>query len=95
MFSDSWWLAIANAFIYTLSITMLLSMIASIPFGAKARGTANPTAYVTCVIGLSFAFLGGTFVDITMLGDQVAKVGRFTPNYWYSLSYIMHLLFTL
>ena len=35
-------------------------------------------------IGLSFAFLGGTFVPLTILGDEVAKVGRFIPNYWYS-----------
>ena len=86
MFTDSWWLTIANAFIYTLSISMLLSMISTLPLGGKKKGAANTTSFVTCVVGLSFAFLGGTFVDITILGDQVAKVGRFTPNYWYSLA---------
>ena len=86
LFSDSWWLTVMNAFIYTLCISMLLSMIASLPLGVNAKGATNTTSFVTCVIGLAFSFLGGTFVDITMLGDQVTKVGRFTPNYWYSLA---------
>ena len=82
--TSSWILSIVNAFIYTLAATMLLSMITSIPMGIATKGTANTTSYVTCIISLSFAFLGGTFVDLTILGDKVGLVGRFTPNYWYS-----------
>ena len=73
-----------NAFIYTLTITMLLSMITSLPLGISTKGTANTTSFATVIIGLSFAFLGGTFVDLDLLGSKVATIGRFTPNYWYS-----------
>ena len=86
MFTTAWWLAAANAFVYTLSITLLLSMITSLPLGIGKEGSANTTSFCTCIIGLSFAFLGGTFVDITLLGDKVATIGRFIPNYWYSVA---------
>ena len=39
---------------------------------------------MTNILGLGFAFLGGTFVDLTILGDEIGRIGRFTPNYWYS-----------
>ncbi|MBO4863147.1 MAG: ABC transporter permease [Eubacterium sp.] len=84
IFTKAWWLSAANAYIYTISITMLLSMITSLPLGIDKSGRGNTSAFVTNIIGLSFAFLGGTFVDLTVLGDNVAKVGRFIPNYWYS-----------
>jgi len=85
LFTTPWYLSIANTFIYTLSITMLLSMITSLPLGASKKGTANANSYITCIFGLSFSFLGGTFVDLSLLGDKVAKIGQFTPNYWYSI----------
>ena len=85
-FTTKWWLSVLNAMVYTLTITLLLSMITSLPLGIDKKGTANTSAYVTNIIGLSFAFLGGTFVDLTILGDKVAAVGRFIPNYWYSIA---------
>ena len=85
LFTLPWYLSIANTFIYTLSITMLLSMITSLPLGIAKKGSANPNSYTTCILGLSFSFLGGTFVDLSLLGDKVAKIGQFTPNYWYSI----------
>ena len=85
-FTTKWWLSVLNAMVYTLTITLLLSMITSLPLGIDKKGTANTTAYITNIIGLSFAFLGGTFVDLTILGDKVAAVGRFIPNYWYSIA---------
>ena len=84
IFTTKWWLSVLNAYIYTVSITLLLSMITSLPLGIEKKGTANTSAFVTNIIGLSFAFLGGTFVDLTILGDKVAVIGRFIPNYWYS-----------
>ena len=86
IFTTSWWLSVGNAFIYTLSVTMLLSMITSLPLGINTKESANTSTFITCIIGLSFSFLGGTFVDITILGDKVAKIGQFTPNYWYSVA---------
>ena len=83
-FTSQWWLSVLNAFVYAAAVTMLLSMITSLPLGIARKGTANTSAYVTNIIGLSFAFLGGTFVDLTILGEKSAVIGRFIPNYWYS-----------
>ena len=84
IFGEAWWLSILNAYIYTACITMLLSMITSLPLGIDKSGTANTSVFVTMIISLAFSFLGGTFVDLTLLGDKVAVVGRFIPNFWYS-----------
>ena len=84
IFTKQWWLSVLNAMVYTLSVTLLLSMLTSLPLGIEKKGTSNTSVYITNIIGLSFAFLGGTFVDLTILGDKVAKIGRFIPNYWYS-----------
>ena len=85
-FTEAWWLSALNAYVYSAGVTMLLSMITSLPLGIGKTGTANTAAYVTNIIGLAFAFLGGTFVDLSILGDKVAVVGRFIPNYWYSVA---------
>ena len=63
---------------------MLLSMITSLPLGINKTGSAGTSSFITCIIGLAFSFLGGTFVDLTILGEKVAVIGRFIPNYWYS-----------
>ena len=86
IFTGPWWLAVGNAFVYTLTITMLLSMITSLPLGITSKGTTDTVSFVTIIIGLSFAFLGGTFVDVNLLGDKVAAIGKFLPNYWYSIA---------
>ena len=84
-FTDSWWLSVLNTYIYTLTATLLLSMLTSFPIIA-AKGTTSASSIITVIVGLSFAFLGGTFVDLDILGEGVAKVGRFIPNYWYSVA---------
>ena len=84
LFTNEWWLSTLNAFIYTISTTMLLSMITSLPLGINKTGSAGTASFITCIIGLAFSFLGGTFVDLTILGEKVAVIGRFIPNYWYS-----------
>lgn len=85
-FTEGWWFSVLNTFIYTITATLLLSMITSFPFLTTEKGTTNPASFLTVIIGLSFAFLGGTFVDLDILGEGVAKVGRFIPNYWYSIA---------
>ena len=84
-FTDSWWLSVLNTYIYTLTATLLLSMLTSFPILAT-KGTTSASSIITVIVGLSFAFLGGTFVDLDILGEGVAKVGRFIPNYWYSVA---------
>ena len=86
IFTERWWLAVLNTFVYTITITLLLSMITSLPLGIDKSGTANSSSFITVIISLSFAFLGGTFVDLQILGDKVTSISRFIPNYWYSLA---------
>ncbi|MBR6402731.1 MAG: ABC transporter permease [Eubacterium sp.] len=86
VFTKTWWLSVLNAFIYTLSITLMISMLTSLPLGINKKGTDSVSSFLTCILALSFGFLGGTFVDLTILGDDVAKIGRFIPNYWYSVA---------
>ncbi|MCR5632585.1 MAG: ABC transporter permease [Eubacterium sp.] len=84
-FTNAWWLSVLNTFIYTITATLLLSMLTSFPI-LISKGSTNAASFLTVIIGLSFAFLGGTFVDLDILGEGVAKVGRFIPNYWYSIA---------
>ena len=84
-FTDSWWLSVLNTYIYTLTATLLLFMLTSFPI-IVAKGTTSASSIITVIVGLSFAFIGGTFVDLDILGEGVAKVGRFIPNYWYSVA---------
>ena len=79
LFTETWWLAVLNALVFTLVVAMMISMLANVPFFAKAPANAFSN-----IIGLGFCFLGGTFVPLSILGDGVQKVSRFLPNYWYS-----------
>ena len=84
LFTKTWWLAVLNVVVYAISITMLLSMVSSLPLGINKKGAPNTSAFLTNIIGLTFSFLGGTFVESDIMGDKVAKIGQFIPNYWYS-----------
>ncbi len=79
LFTESWWLAVANTAIFTLVVAMMISMFANVPFFASAGASA-----LSNIVGLGFCFLGGTFVPLSILGDGVKKVSQFLPNYWYS-----------
>ncbi len=79
IFSEKWWLSVANAGVYTLVTAMMITMFANIPFFANSQPAA-----LSNIVGLGFCFLGGTFVPLSILGDGVKKVGCFLPNYWYS-----------
>ncbi len=84
LFTKPWWYAVLNVVVYTFTITMLMTMIATLPIIGTGKEATNTVSFVTVIIGLTFAFLGGTFVGLDILGEGVAKIGRFTPNYWYS-----------
>ena len=86
LFTKMWWLMVLNVFVYTISITMLLSMVTSLPLGINKKGAPNTSAFLTNIIGLTFSFLGGTFVESEIMGEKVAKIGQFIPNYWYSIA---------
>ena len=86
LFTDKWWLSVINVVIYAITITMLLSMVTSLPLGINKEGSVNTSAFITNIIGLTFSFLGGTFVGLDIMGDKVARIGQFLPNYWYSIA---------
>jgi ABC-type multidrug transport system permease subunit len=37
------------------------------------------------IITIAFAFLGGIFVPLELLGEDVKNVGRLLPTYWYAV----------
>ena len=39
---------------------------------------------ITNVVSLSLSFLGGVFVPLEVMGENVKAVSRFLPTYWYS-----------
>lgn len=82
LFTGTWFLGVLNVFLYTLMTVMFLFMISPVLSGWGDQAAS----YATNIFGLSFAFLGGTFVDLDILGEEVTNVSRFTPNYWYSLA---------
>ena len=79
LFSKTWFFAIGNTVVYTISISMLGFFISNL-MGADVAAIS----VASNVIGLGFAFVGGTFVPLRILGDQVKVIGRLIPNYWYS-----------
>ena len=81
LFTKMWFMAVLASVVYTFACMTLLSFISNLPFIRQGA-----TSMVTNIIGLSFAFLGGTFVGLDILGDGIKKIGRFVPNYWYSMS---------
>ena len=81
LFSKTWFLAIGNTVIYTISISMLGFFVSGF------MGANSATVSVAAnVIGLGFSFIGGTFVPLNILGDKVKIIGRLIPNYWYSMA---------
>ncbi|SKA70733.1 ABC-2 family transporter protein [Eubacterium uniforme] len=72
-------LEVINLFIYTIVCNMVIFLV------TVCSGKLNDAVMVIANgISLTFAFLGGSFVPAEYLSESVKRVGRFTPNYWYS-----------
>ncbi len=66
-----------NAFVsilFALSVAFLTVQLAK---------KENVLSMVSNVCGLALAFLGGIFVPLDVFGENVLKVSKFTPTYWY------------
>lgn len=73
-------LAILNSFVFVVVSVCMMAFISNFRLsGASVSMLSN-------IVGLSFSFLGGTFVPLSYLGKGVKAVAKFLPNYWYSLA---------
>lgn len=74
-------LEVINLFIYTIVCNMVIFLV------TVCSGKLNDSVMVIANgVSLTFAFLGGSFVPAQYLSESVKRVGRFTPNYWYSMA---------
>lgn len=73
-------LSAANAFAF-----MLLSLGIAFLVGRMVKNM-DALNMISNVLGLGFSFLGGVFVPLEIISEDVKKVSRFIPAYWYTIS---------
>lgn len=70
-------------YIFLNCITMavaVLGMALAVGMAAKSLDSINMAANL---ISLALCFLGGVFVDMSVMGESVKKIAVFLPTYWY------------
>ncbi|WP_167956925.1 ABC transporter permease [Anaerosporobacter faecicola] len=70
-------LHILNAFVFMFCALGISYMVGSLLKSEKVIGA------IATVLSLGLAFLSGAFVPQYLLPENVMKVARFTPNYWF------------
>lgn len=73
-------LSAANAFAF-----MLLSLGIAFLVGRLVKNM-DALNMISNVLGLGFSFLGGIFVPLEIISEDVKKVSKFIPSYWYTIS---------
>lgn len=73
-------LSAANAFAF-----MLLSLGIAFLVGRLVKNM-DALNMISNVLGLGFSFLGGIFVPLEFISEDVKKVSKFIPSYWYTIS---------
>lgn len=81
LFTPKWYLAAFNLLVFSLVNGAFLMFIASFP----SQSMLKAKDVVINIITIAFSFLGGIFVPLELLGDDVRNVGRFLPTYWYAV----------
>lgn len=81
IFSMKWLLSMMNLLIFTLVTVGMVVLISSF----SATSILKSKDIIINIISLGFSFLGGIFVPLEVLGDEVKTVSRFLPTYWYAL----------
>ena len=76
-FNTNVFLAMLNSFVILIFITVLTLLV-----GLFSPGD-NAVNIIANVVGLGMSFLCGVFVPQYLLGENVLKVARFLPAYWY------------
>ena len=81
LFTTKWYLAALNLLVFSLVNGAFLMFIASFP----SKSMLKAKDVLINIITIAFSFLGGIFVPLELLGDDVRNVGRFLPTYWYAV----------
>ncbi len=67
-------------------LAMLLFSLSLGFFAGMVAKNANAINGMVNVFSLGLCFLGGVFVPIEFFGDEVLRVAKFFPTYWYSVT---------
>lgn len=70
-------LLVLNTFVFMLVSTAIASLACSFVRGPNSQNAAANA------LSLVLSFLGGVFVPLELMGDNILLVSRFTPTYWY------------
>ncbi|MCR5702167.1 MAG: ABC transporter permease [Lachnospiraceae bacterium] len=81
LFTEKWFLAALNLFVFSLVNGAFLMFVASFP----SKSILKAKDVLINIITIAFSFLGGIFVPLELLGEDVRNVGRFLPTYWYAV----------
>lgn len=75
-----------KGFLYTISMFSYLLIALALTF-LVTQFIHNTTALsmVANVVGVGFSFLGGVFVPIDLMGDEILRISKMMPTYWYVL----------
>ncbi|MBR6224078.1 MAG: ABC transporter permease [Lachnospiraceae bacterium] len=81
LFTEKWYLAAFNLLVFTLVNGAFLMFFASFPSNSMLKAKD----VLINIISIAFSFLGGIFVPLELLGNDVRNVGKFLPTYWYAV----------
>jgi ABC-2 type transport system permease protein len=70
-------LIVLNTFVFTIVAAAMASLACSFVRGPNSQNA------VANSLSLVLSFVGGVFVPLEMLGENLLAVARFTPAYWY------------
>lgn len=73
-------LIVLNSFTFTVVATSIASLVCLF-----VRGPSSQNAMANA-LSLVLSFLGGVFVPLDLLGDNLLAISRFTPMYWYEIA---------
>lgn len=65
------------------SFAMALVSVASALLCSAFISSQNTQSFVSNIYALVMCFLGGTFVQLDLLGSGILKIAKFVPVYWY------------
>lgn len=68
--------------VLNIFVMMLSSLAMAFLVGVVAKNTQIVNNIVNA-LSLGMCFLGGVFVSLELLGDNVKKISQFLPTYWY------------